>query len=1265
MSDNVRLWKWAVIVLPVLLSIWLLYPPRDTLKPGIDLAGGTSLIYEIDDAGLSDSEKSDLSERVINVIRNRVDPNNQFNIVWRPIGNTRIEIQMPRPPKDAAERRRVYEEAREKVRALNIARTEVERALALSESERQEALDGLVRGVDGRKEKLADVESKWLAYLEVRGGGDYEKEYNAFQAYDAALEDLLLTNLSIGRLSDVLALRPAERQGELTRLLKEFPSYKEPVEASVAAYDAWDARRGSLEDPQDLKRLLRGAGVLEFRILAERNLQTGTLDHPSDASLRQPVATYVEQLQARGPRPRSGDRYQWFQIEDPVKFLNAKSLADLEIVRQNSLLVVEKYAGKHYVLAHVADKLNPDHGLTQQSPPWSLKRAFPGRDFSTGRPTVQFQLDAAGGLQFADVTRKNLQRELAIFLDGMAMSHATIESQIGDSGQIRGDFTQERVLELVRYLEAGALPARLKETPLLEKNVGPSLGERNREMGMKAAMYGLIAVAVFMLAYYWFAGILADIALMMNLLFVLAIMAAMEATFTLPGIAGLLLTVGMAVDANVLIYERIREELARGVILKKAVKLGYEKALSTIVDANLTTLITCVILGYVGSEEIKGFAMTLGFGIVTSMFTALFATRLVLTTMINLKLVKSLPMGRFIGRVDVDWIGLKRIFWPVSATLVVGGAAFFVFIAKTDPESVFDIEFLGGTSVQIEMAEGVQMSAEEVRTAISGKDASKTTAISWLLNAAEALEKSEISAGSTGEFVMTSPTLSANDINVLLRTTFEDSLALGGFAGTGNRAVFATRPRVKSAPTTDDPTAVVEEPITLDDFQAGVKEAAEYTRRAAQRLNGARIQTVSDVGAATDTGNAFEIVTVESNQELVRVAAVNALGEKLRVERPITYEVYTDPQSAPAGYFAIEEDDRFLGDVIGGDAPHDILEYRGGVALVFDKLDPPQTTANVDRRIKEMRLQPQYEQYEARDYDVLGVVAAGANADGETEFSRIAIVVRDDNLIYGDDPGRWEGELAQVEMEQAKEALSAEKSLRKVVQFAPQIASRIQHQALISLILALLAIVAYVWLRFGSMQYGLAAIVALVHDVAITLGIITLIDELDIGGFHYRIDLAMVGAILTVVGYSLNDTIVIFDRIRENRGKSGKLTTNLVNNSINMTLSRTILTSLTTLIAVGFLFVLGGPGVAAFSFTLIVGIIAGTYSTVAIAAPLLQSPFLLHCITYLLVALTLVALAVTLVGNLTFVIVVGVIAAALLLWALTVERRSQPEPQPA
>jgi len=217
-----------------------------------------------------------------------------------------------------------------------------------------------------------------------------------------------------------------------------------------------------------------------------------------------------------------------------------------------------------------------------------------------------------------------------------------------------------------------------------------------------------------------------------------------------------------------------------------------------------------------------------------------------------------------------------------------------------------------------------------------------------------------------------------------------------------------------------------------------------------------------------------------------------------------------------------------------------------------------------------------------------------------------------------------------------------EKSLSSVIQFAPQVAGQAQNRAVFAIVLALLAIVAYLWLRFGTKEYGLAAIAALIHDVAITLGLVALSHYLYgtvVGNVmlidDFKIDLPMVAAILTVIGYSLNDTIVVFDRIRENRGRMGALSGNVVNNSLNQTISRTLLTSLTTFLVVFILYLFGGKGVHGFSFALLIGVVVGTYSSLGVAAPLLYRPRVLKNVMAVVVAFGLMGLVIAITDNQT------------------------------
>ena len=272
-----------------------------------------------------------------------------------------------------------------------------------------------------------------------------------------------------------------------------------------------------------------------------------------------------------------------------------------------------------------------------------LVDAQPSFDSQTNEPIVSFRFDTAGGKRFADVTRKNVNKPFAIVLDDKIVSAPVIREPIlGGSGQISGGFTTQEARDLALLLRAGALPAPLNI--LEERTVGPGLGADSIAAGKIASLIGLVLVIVFMVVVYGLFGVFADIALLVNMVLILAVLSTLQATLTLPGIAGIVLTIGMAVDANVLVFERIREEVRGGRTPISAIDAGYSRAISTIIDANLTTLIAAVILFQFGSGPIKGFAVTLTIGIITSLFTAIMFTRLMVAGWIRRSKPKQVPI---------------------------------------------------------------------------------------------------------------------------------------------------------------------------------------------------------------------------------------------------------------------------------------------------------------------------------------------------------------------------------------------------------------------------------------------------------------------------------------------------------------------------------------------------------------------------------------------------------------------------------------------
>jgi preprotein translocase subunit SecD len=354
-----------------------------------------------------------------------------------------------------------------------------------------------------------------------------------------------------------------------------------------------------VDDPERVRRLIKNTAFLEFRIV--RFPQGGGLGLPNRE-------TILAQFNGQVP-------------------------ADLEILEET-----------------VRDEQGD---LTGERRYYAVekRRTVTGRDLKTARPSlgqfndpiVEFSLTPEGSRAFADLTGKNVGQGLAIVLDGKVVSAPVIKSRIADSGIIEGNFTQQEAQDLSTVLRSGALPAGI--IYLEERTVGPSLGRDSIENGLQAGIVGTLLVVAYMLLIYRLSGLNAVVALALNILLLFGGLAGFGATLTLPGIAGILLTIGMAVDANVLVFERIREEIHAGRTVRSAVDLGFEKALSSIVDSNVTTLIAALFLFQFGTGPIRGFAVTLTIGLLSSMFTAVFVSRWLFDVVLSRRGVQKLSIG--------------------------------------------------------------------------------------------------------------------------------------------------------------------------------------------------------------------------------------------------------------------------------------------------------------------------------------------------------------------------------------------------------------------------------------------------------------------------------------------------------------------------------------------------------------------------------------------------------------------------------------------
>jgi SecD/SecF fusion protein len=1201
--------KIVLIIVLVIVAVWTLYPPNKTLKPGIDLAGGTSLIYEIDTHGLKEAEKKDLSQKLITVLRRRIDPANIQNLIWRPQGSTRFEIQMPLASAEARQKRQNYEKAETDLLDKNVSAAKIMRSLKNPAEERAELfkefaqedpnkleiLNTLATANDERQklkdkrdalysdreateakmssagldlDKINENISNWAGlndqelsesireftdvndnrdmltgyvknYAEWSGVSDQFLEKNAeYIEARKAIDQLNLTKDQLD-FSLELAEKSSKRINQIEKLKTNFPDRVDEINRIVTAFDEYRPFRGRLDDPKDLQRMLKGAGILEFRILP-------TQGHP-EVDMDQ-MAGYVERLKEMGPRAASDTQYVWCEIENFEEWRAAD--------REGRPGITETFGDKYYVLA--SNKIDESmlHSLSQRE--WKLERSNPTTD-EMGRRAIGFLLDDRGGNQFFKVTGKNIDRPLCILLDGIAISAPNIETRIRRQGSITGNFTQTEVEDMVNKLNAGSLPARLIEQPISVNTIGPSIGADNRDQGIRAGLIGLVAVIACMAIYYCLAGSIADVALLLNMLFVLAIMAGVRATFTLPGIAGIILTIGMSVDANVLVFERIREEQMRGASLRIAITNGYQRAFRTIFDANLTTFITAAILYWRASEEVRGFAIVLMLGIASSMFTALFVTRVIFDFLLSKRIIKDhLLMLRIIHNPNVNWMRSRPIFFGVSSLLIVGGL--LVFFTRNDLENnKYDIEFTGGTNIQVNLKEALDRQDVEGRIVKIGTD----------LNNPGLKAASVYSIGKSNKQYEIS-TIETNKIAVTVTFPQTAQQSAGELTAAIEKAQTQFASRLSNLIVTQD-----------------TNNAAAFTISTSQMNQ----SLVKDVLAA-----AFPDADISEPQvdEVVNNAILTAFADQLEIQQNLQPKIISEQ--------TISEE------LI--DSYPELIDFLGGIKIECE-IQRSATAGEITQRFKDLLFKPDMQNIERYPYEILDL-SLNVLADPSRPVKSFVYVSADPEAGFRELSEEERTRFIENEKAKVLAATRLETSLPRVRQFDPSVGAEQKQRALIAIVLSLFAIVTYIWIRFGNIRYGIAAIVALVHDVCITLGAVALcayIANTSIGEMlligDFKINLAMIAAFLTLIGYSLNDTIVVFDRIRENRGKARQLSPQMITDSINQTISRTIMTSFTTFIVVLIMYIFGGAGLRGFTFAIGLGIIVGTYSSIAIAAPIL------------------------------------------------------------
>ncbi|MCF7732446.1 MAG: protein translocase subunit SecD [Akkermansiaceae bacterium] len=687
-------------------------------------------------------------------------------------------------------------------------------------------------------------------------------------------------------------------------------------------------------------------------------------------------------------------------------------------------------------------KHKDEEGNELQTPILLNKRiALGGSDIAQAFPSPQ-QADAVSIVLNGPGTDKMIaltmpmtarQDRIAIVLDGEVISAPVVNSTpLGKDFIIEGLNEPGEVQSLASAL-MNPLENALKMGEM--RKISPSLGEALVKQGIWAGIIGISITALFMMTYYRLAGIIAIAALAVNAIILFGVMAMFGFTFSLPGIAGMILTIGMAVDANVLIYERLREEMASGKSLKNAIDVAYEKAFSAIFDSNITSLITASILFIMASGAVKGFAVTLTIGILASLFSAILGTRVLFRWGVDLHLLRNkLTFFNLIQSVNFDFLGKRRICAVISLSVLVLSLVTF----GVRRERALGVDFTGGTLIRFELGHDVEIPVEEVNQVIA-------TLEGQLSKASYAQEESNPATGAllTIRCATDDPEKQIKDTSLIIGKLRESIPALGKQTLTGDTQIQFNMGRTARI----DLDAVNQ---TLTGIQGQLSKPAT-----AQVGNDGNENVLLNVVCASDSG---------------QVKDSSLILTKLREAMP-TLAGKTETLT-PISVYALAESREEVSALIGG-------SYL------------------------------------------------------------------------------WE--------------------------------------SLLALGLGLIGILIYVTIRF-EFSFALGGFIAILHDVVISLGLVVLL-----GG---ELSLIHVGAILTIAGYSINDTIVVFDRIRENLFYRTGSIKDIMNEAINATLSRTLLTSGTTILTVAVLSLFGGSSLRDFSVMILIGLVVGTYSSIFVAAPI-------------------------------------------------------------
>ncbi len=1024
-------------------------------RQGIDLAGGTILIYEVDKDQLKGNWGSEDIKQLADKLKKRIDPNDLQNVVVRPLGTERVEIILPFAGSNTGEGKANNEEfidsVRQKVKQTGVLEF---RVLANTQDDKEAVTDA---------QKMIDQ-------------ADEATKLDLKQAAERGLPPSAPINKTY----------LVKAAGEI-----ELPVTYEWVELGKEEREGLGLSSKYDESPKVIRSTKGDRIEMTNQILAAKRGMTHVENSAGD----------------RGP---------------------------------SSYLMYSRVMLKKERLTDEAGKKVEYFVLTRSNPEDSIKvtgdvqvSANSDRD-SSGQPAVGFQF-VRGGTQFENLTRRNratsMHRHMAVIMDRKVVSMPHLNDPLPGRGIISGNMTQANVNSQVAILQSGSLSAALKPDPVSENTIGSTLGEQTKTNGLIAVAASFLTVLLFMLVYYRFAGFVACVALFINLLMTVGFMVAMNAAFTLPGLAGIVLMLGMAVDANVLIYERLREEREKGATLATAIRNGYDRALPTIIDTHLTSIGTAIVLYMFGNDALKGFSVSLTVGLIISLFTSLFITRLMFDFWTAKKWLTELKMMKLFARPNFNFMKIrKQMFWLTTISTVVGLALFLY-----RGEKVLNVDFTQGTAYGGRLIDGQAKSMAELSKML-GEDQQK-----------ELLKVKDVSKSTTSA--------SAN----IYEVTYED--------GTTQSISMVTPP--EGATDEEKKKNLIERLSKLPDVSVE------------------QVYLASDKDLGFGKSLSFTVRTTEKEKEIVQ----------LNLDR-----LLRDGKTPLLTFTKVK-----------GFAVTSPL-----VQVAFDKpVSPSYFRDFVSRALK---VQGNEATDDGQSVVVTGVVNADpAVASEENKNQKFSTLLLDFTKNSNFDLFAKAGADTTASKKALTEAIQSAVTTfesrplpDRLETFDPALAKDTRGKALFAILASWIAILAYLWFRFGSWQFGLAAVICLIHDLCFTLGTIAVCHYVagttfgHLLGLHdFKIDLTAVAALLTLVGYSVNDTIVVFDRIREVRGKSPALTPAMINESVNGTLSRTVLAALTVFLVVVVLYLFGGDGIHLFAFVMVMGVIVGTYSSIYIASPLL------------------------------------------------------------